>query len=1074
MKAFNPNNSTLRKGFCYYSIEKLKNNIDAHEVYIEKTIKNTDTLCRFVERARTQNPSEPLLESACMFTKHIQELLVYVSQTCPNSPKPGEKLIGVTLMNKDKRVRFVKPVTSLSDIPKQTNSLKTKDSNKPLLTYTGVKPTTSTTGSKHSGNTKNNKITRTSSSIQKNKVEDHSRKVKSSLNKMNSFSGPVSFALVKHYVRNAKFESICAIYNKCLFDDNHDMRIIDYVNDVNVRSKSKSKLNKMTKVWKPTSKVFNEIGYSWKPTCRTFTIVGNRCPLTRITSTKVVPTKETSTKSIATPTQGILVYSRRPKVTRSVGFSSKVKIVESKTSNSKEPKQSWGSTVFDVPSSSLNYYRTHNGTEFVNHTLKSYYEEVGISHQTSVARTPQQNGVVERRNHSSSKESSIHVVITNHVHSINQPPEHINKWAKDVLIDNVISDPPRPSYKDALTKSYWIEVVQEELNEFDRLEARLVARGYRQEESIDFKESFSLVARLEAFCIFIAFVAHVKMVVYQMDVKIEFLNGILREEVYYGMETCEPTDTLMVEKSKLDEDPQGKAIDPIRYRGMIGTLMYLTASRPYLVFVVCMCVRLRRQNKRVPFDQRNNPPQHLRIVYPSILDINYFRQFLDIIRNYDPMDDEPMWAVDRFVALTPGSTITIPETANEFASKASGIFLYKTPNQAYQLLEDKVLLKLDGAKNQKTKSSLRKSLLSPMKTRFYNDYHDRDSNRDNWHSSGRNDYHRDNYRSNTDEKPYDIKKQFNNFMKSQQSTNAFVKETFMDLKTQLETVAKNHQASIQNLKTKFNRLVDKQSGQLSGSLPRNTQQNPQGSNLKAYQPPQARNEHVNDISTSGKSYNPPNSLNDQQNNSKIPINFDSDDEEDEPTPQPTKPVKETPLPKPYKQKIPYPQCLIKEKMEAQYGKFLDMIRAIQINVPLVDILAEMPNYENFLKELISNKHKIKQISAAFLSDEKDNKVPLILGRLFLHTADAVIRVKQKQLNLGVGTERMIFNIDSAMKHSYSNDDTCFSINVIDEILEEDFNALLNEGSKILHTIEGTLLEEEIFDEFDEFISMTAN
>ncbi|GJX01739.1 retrovirus-related pol polyprotein from transposon TNT 1-94 [Tanacetum coccineum] len=56
----------------------------------------------------------------------------------------------------------------------------------------------------------------------------------------------------------------------------------------------------------------------------------------------------------------------------------------------------------------------------------------------------------------------------------------------------------------------------------------------------------------------------------------------------YGMETCEPADTPMVEKSKLDEDPQGKAVDPTRYRGMIGTLMYLTSSRPDLVFVVCL------------------------------------------------------------------------------------------------------------------------------------------------------------------------------------------------------------------------------------------------------------------------------------------------------------------------------------------------------------------------------------------------------------------------------------------------------------------------------------------------------
>ncbi|GKD41876.1 hypothetical protein Tco_1266521 [Tanacetum coccineum] len=88
--------------------------------------------------------------------------------------------------------------------------------------------------------------------------------------------------------------------------------------------------------------------------------------------------------------------------------------------------------------------------------------------------------------------------------------------------------------------------------------------------------------------------------------------------------------------------------------------------------------------------------------------------------------------------------------------------------------------------------------------------------------------------------------------------------------------------------------------------------------------------------------------------------------------------------------------------------------------------------------------------------------------------EVVIRVKQRQLNLRVGTERMMFNIDSAMKHSYSNNDTCFSIDVIDEILEEDFDALLDKGSKILYSIEGTLLEEEIFSEFDEFMAITAD
>ncbi|GJZ05783.1 hypothetical protein Tco_0539576 [Tanacetum coccineum] len=57
------------------------------------------------------------------------------------------------------------------------------------------------------------------------------------------------------------------------------------------------------------------------------------------------------------------------------------------------------------------------------------------------------------------------------------------------------------------------------------------------------------------------------------------------------MESSDPVDTPMVEKSKLDEDPQGKTVDPAHYRGMVGTLMYLTASRPDLTFVVCMCAR---------------------------------------------------------------------------------------------------------------------------------------------------------------------------------------------------------------------------------------------------------------------------------------------------------------------------------------------------------------------------------------------------------------------------------------------------------------------------------------------------
>ncbi|GJT81610.1 hypothetical protein Tco_1055952 [Tanacetum coccineum] len=105
---------------------RLKNNKDSHEVYLEKTIENTDTLRGL-------------------------ELLVYVSKTCPSLMKPNEKLVAVTPINKDKKVKFAEPVTSSNNIPKQTESFKTKDCNKPLLTSTRVKPTTSASGSNTSG-----------------------------------------------------------------------------------------------------------------------------------------------------------------------------------------------------------------------------------------------------------------------------------------------------------------------------------------------------------------------------------------------------------------------------------------------------------------------------------------------------------------------------------------------------------------------------------------------------------------------------------------------------------------------------------------------------------------------------------------------------------------------------------------------------------------------------------------------------------------------------------------------------------------------------------------------------------
>ncbi|GJV38668.1 retrovirus-related pol polyprotein from transposon TNT 1-94 [Tanacetum coccineum] len=383
----------------------------------------------------------------------------------------------------------------------------------------------------------------------------------------------------------------------------------------------------------------------------------------------------------------------------------------------------------------------------------------------------------------SSEESSSGDVCTTDSNQVNQPHDHLRKWTKDHPINNVIGSPSRPvstrrqlatdamwcfyhsvlskvkpkNFKTVVTESCWFEAMQDEIHEFDRLQvwelvpklnrvmiialkwiykvkldeygdvlknkARLVTKGYRQEEGIDFEESFAPVARLEAIRIFIANAASKNMTIYQMDVKTAFLNDDLKEEVYisqpegfvdpdhpthvyrlkkalyglkqaprawydtllrflldnkfskgvvdptlftrktgkhtlliqiyvddiifastgpnacdifskemsskfqmsmmgqmsfflglqvsqsprcifinqskyaletlkkYGMDSCEPVDTPMVDRSKLDEDPLGILVDQNQFRSMVGSLMYLTARRPDLVFVVCMCAR---------------------------------------------------------------------------------------------------------------------------------------------------------------------------------------------------------------------------------------------------------------------------------------------------------------------------------------------------------------------------------------------------------------------------------------------------------------------------------------------------
>ncbi|GJU84661.1 retrovirus-related pol polyprotein from transposon TNT 1-94 [Tanacetum coccineum] len=294
-------------------------------------------------------------------------------------------------------------------------------------------------------------------------------------------------------------------------------------------------------------------------------------------------------------------------------------------------------------------------------------------------------------NESPNEDSTSHGSSSN-VRQLHTPLEHLGRWTKDHSIANVIGDPSRSvstrkqlhtdamwcyfdafltsvepkNFKQAMNEPSWIDAMQEEIHEFERLEIwELVPCPDKvQEEGIDFEESFAPVARIEAIRIFVANAAHRNMTIYQMDVKTDFLNGELKEEVYvsqpevgmatseekpithgflisqqfskgvvdptlftrhagndillmsfflglqisqsprgifinqskyaseivkkYGLQSTDFVDTPMIKNKKLDEDLQGKPVDATLYSGMIGSLMYLTASRPDLNYAICL------------------------------------------------------------------------------------------------------------------------------------------------------------------------------------------------------------------------------------------------------------------------------------------------------------------------------------------------------------------------------------------------------------------------------------------------------------------------------------------------------
>nr|GEU47487.1 ribonuclease H-like domain-containing protein [Tanacetum cinerariifolium] len=262
----------------------------AHNDYLKHTQEETVTLREIVKNERLLNPLNTSLDYACKYTKRIQELLIILKQTCPCINDLGTKLMAVTPINNNKRIRFTEHIPSSGNTPIKTPSSTNVVSNKPVLSSTGVTLPTSASGSHPQGNTKKDRIQQTQSRAKKNKLEDHPRNIRPSLHNKKSVVNTKSISSVSNSKLNVNSDLKYATCDGCLFSDNHDSCVLEFINSVNAHVKSKSTKKPVNKkIWKPTGKVFTTIGHKWRPTGRTFTLVGNVCPLTRITTTAIVP-----------------------------------------------------------------------------------------------------------------------------------------------------------------------------------------------------------------------------------------------------------------------------------------------------------------------------------------------------------------------------------------------------------------------------------------------------------------------------------------------------------------------------------------------------------------------------------------------------------------------------------------------------------------------------------------------------------------------------------------------------------------------------------------------------------------
>ncbi|GJT67775.1 retrovirus-related pol polyprotein from transposon TNT 1-94 [Tanacetum coccineum] len=413
---------------------KLLNKQTAHSAYIKHTQEEATVLRDLVEHVKSKYPLDQSLESACRYAKLVQELLTNISKTCPSVNNTDGKIVVVTPKNKDKRVRFTEPVTSSGNTITKTTSTSNLVSNKPMLSSTGVKSSTSASGSQPSGNTKKDKIryiwrpTGRTFTIVENAC-------------------PLTRITTTTEVPHRKPPALENETPKLVVTLVYSRKPRKYKNNVPI---SKSKIPKSVVqivLWyldsgcskymtRDRSQLTNFIGnvtisrvYYVEGLRHNLFFVGQFCH----SNLEVAFRQHTcfirnlEGIDLLTGSRGNNLYTMS---LRDMMASSPICLLSksSKTNKKKPHKPKSEDTnqeklyllhmdlcepmrvasvngkkyiIFIVDDYSRFTWvriKTYNGTEFVNQTLCEYYEKIGIYHETSFAHSPQQNGVIEIRN----------------------------------------------------------------------------------------------------------------------------------------------------------------------------------------------------------------------------------------------------------------------------------------------------------------------------------------------------------------------------------------------------------------------------------------------------------------------------------------------------------------------------------------------------------------------------------------------------------------------------------------------------------------------------------------------------